>query len=163
MPPRVPLLSRIDVDQSDVDVMKPGPWLAAFVRLLTGQSGRRKLTQLLVYQREKLIRSRWITLLNLGENLRNVSHEDQDNVTKQVIPLVKELKQCCAWAGFSDRSSTSISGKEASRMRDCNQGRFRQQIRFLRRQFLQDGELPFSNVLSAEVVASIESARRGLE
>jgi hypothetical protein len=37
-------------------------------------------------------------------------------------------------------------------MRDCNQGRFRQQIRFLRRQFLQDGDLPFSNVLSEEIV-----------
>jgi hypothetical protein len=33
-------------------------------------------------------------------------------------------------------------------MRDCNQGRFRQQIRFLRRQFLQDGVLPFTDVLS---------------
>ena len=33
-----------------------------------------------------------------------------------------------------------------------HQGRFHQQIRFLRRQFLQDGELPFSNVLSVEVV-----------
>ena len=29
----------------------------------------------------------------------------------------------------------------------CNHGRFRQQVRFLRRQFLQDGELPFTNVL----------------
>ena len=37
-------------------------------------------------------------------------------------------------------------------MRDCNQGRFRQQIRFLRRQFLQDGDLPFSKVLSEEIV-----------
>ena len=37
-------------------------------------------------------------------------------------------------------------------MRDCNQGRFRQQIRFLRRQFLQDGDLPFSNLLSEEIV-----------
>ena len=37
-------------------------------------------------------------------------------------------------------------------MRDCNRGRFQQQIRFLRRQFLQDGDLPFSNVLSAETV-----------
>ena len=37
-------------------------------------------------------------------------------------------------------------------MRYSNQGRFRQQVRFLRRQFLQDGELPFSNVLSEEVV-----------
>lgn len=37
-------------------------------------------------------------------------------------------------------------------MRDCNQGRFRQQIRFLQRQFLQDGDLPFSDVLSEETV-----------
>ena len=37
-------------------------------------------------------------------------------------------------------------------MRDCTQGRFRQQLSFLRRQFLQEGELPFSNVLSEEIV-----------
>ena len=37
-------------------------------------------------------------------------------------------------------------------MRDCNQGRLRKQIRFLRRQFLQDGELPFSEVLSEQMV-----------
>ena len=30
----------------------------------------------------------------------------------------------------------------------CNHGRFRQQVRFLRRQFLQDGELPFTDALS---------------
>jgi hypothetical protein len=46
----------------------------------------------------------------------------------------------------------SITGKEAKTMRDCNQGRFQQQIRFLRRQFLQDAELPLSNVLSPEIV-----------
>jgi Transposase DDE domain len=38
-------------------------------------------------------------------------------------------------------------------MHHFNQGRFRQQLRFLRRQFLQDGDLPFSNVLSEEIVA----------
>jgi IS4 transposase len=38
-------------------------------------------------------------------------------------------------------------------MRDCNQGRFRQQIRFLRRQFLQDGDSPFSNILSEQIIA----------
>ena len=37
-------------------------------------------------------------------------------------------------------------------MRDCNQGRFQQQIRFLRRQFLQDGGLPFSNLLTEGIV-----------
>src|SRR5918994_7171948 len=33
-----------------------------------------------------------------------------------------------------------------------NQGRFRQQVRFLRRQFLQDGELQFTDVLSEGTV-----------
>lgn len=33
-----------------------------------------------------------------------------------------------------------------------NHGRFRQQVRFLRRQFLQEGELPFTDVLSEETI-----------
>ena len=37
-------------------------------------------------------------------------------------------------------------------MRACTQGRFRQQLSFLRRQFLQEGELPFSDVLSETIV-----------
>ena len=51
-----------------------------------------------------------------------------------------------------------ITGKEATRMRYSNQGRFQQQIRFLRRQFLQDGDLPFSNVLSEQLVAQALTA-----
>jgi len=46
-------------------------------------------------------------------------------------------------------------------MRHSNQGRFRQQARFLRRQFLQDGGLPFSNVLSESLVARALSAISG--
>ena len=34
-----------------------------------------------------------------------------------------------------------------------NRGRFREQVRFLRRQFLQDDELPFTDVLSESAVA----------
>jgi hypothetical protein len=44
-------------------------------------------------------------------------------------------------------------------MRHCNRGSFRQQVRFLRHQFLQDGDLPFTNVLTEEV---IEQALTGL-
>lgn len=33
-----------------------------------------------------------------------------------------------------------------------NHGRFRQQVRFLRRQFLQDGDLPFTDVLSESAI-----------
>jgi len=43
-------------------------------------------------------------------------------------------------------------------MRYCNQGRFRQQMRFLRHQFLQDGTLPFNDVLSESIVAQALTA-----
>src|SRR5271167_1784120 len=44
-------------------------------------------------------------------------------------------------------------GQGGPRMCHSNQGWFRQQVQFLRRQFLQDGDLPFSNVLSEDLVA----------
>jgi len=37
-------------------------------------------------------------------------------------------------------------------MRHCSQGRFRQQLRFLQQQYLQDGNLPFSDILSSEMI-----------
>jgi len=37
-------------------------------------------------------------------------------------------------------------------MRISNQRRLLEQVRFLKRQFLQDGELPFTNVLASELV-----------
>jgi len=43
-------------------------------------------------------------------------------------------------------------------MRHCNQGRFRHQVQFLRRQFLQDGGLPFTDVLSEDLIAKVLSA-----
>ena len=38
-------------------------------------------------------------------------------------------------------------------MRHSNHGRFRQQVQFLRRQFLQNGDLPFTDILTEQVVA----------
>ena len=43
-------------------------------------------------------------------------------------------------------------------MRSYNHGRFRQQASFLRRQFLQDGELPFADVMSEGTVAQALAA-----
>ena len=43
-------------------------------------------------------------------------------------------------------------------MRLSNQGRLRQQVRFLQRQFLQDGDLPFSDVLSDKLVTQALTA-----
>jgi hypothetical protein len=43
-------------------------------------------------------------------------------------------------------------------MRYFTQGRFRQQASFLRRQFLQDGDLPFTNVLTEEGIAQALTA-----
>src|SRR4051794_40883301 len=46
----------------------------------------------------------------------------------------------------------SITSKEVTRMRCFSQGVFRRQARFLRHQYLQAGDLPFSDVLSEEVI-----------
>jgi len=43
-------------------------------------------------------------------------------------------------------------------MRQSNQGSFREQVSFLRRQFLQDGDLPFTNVLTEETIAQALTA-----
>jgi len=43
-------------------------------------------------------------------------------------------------------------------MRYFSQGRLQQQVRFLRRQFLQEGDLPFSNVLSEQIVSQALTA-----
>src|SRR5947209_5999512 len=43
-------------------------------------------------------------------------------------------------------------------MRRYSHGRFRQQVGFLRRQFLQGGGLPLADVLSADLVAQALSA-----
>ena len=45
-------------------------------------------------------------------------------------------------------------------MRPINQGKFRQQVTFLRRQFLQEGDLPFRNVLSEKIVLEALNAMR---
>jgi hypothetical protein len=50
-------------------------------------------------------------------------------------------------------ANTSIIRKEAARMRHICQERFRQQVQFLRRQFLQDGNLPFTDVLTEEAIS----------
>ena len=40
-------------------------------------------------------------------------------------------------------------------MRDFSQGKFRQQLTFLRRLFLQEGDLPFLDVLSEELMQDV--------
>jgi hypothetical protein len=50
-------------------------------------------------------------------------------------------------------ANKSITGEEAPKVRYSNQGWFWQYVRLLRRHFLQDGDLPFSNVLPKELVA----------
>src|SRR3954469_19154874 len=49
--------------------------------------------------------------------------------------------------------SPSVTGAEVHRMQHSHSGSFREQARFLRRQFLQDGDLPFTDVLTEEVIA----------
>lgn len=47
-------------------------------------------------------------------------------------------------------------------MRFSNQGRLREQVRFLRRQYLQDGALPFSDILTDDFVTQAMTAVEGV-
>src|SRR6266478_3856435 len=58
-------------------------------------------------------------------------------------------------------SNDSICGKEAPTMRHSNRGAFCDQVRFLRRQFLQDCELPFTNVLTEQMLEQALTALSG--
>jgi hypothetical protein len=57
--------------------------------------------------------------------------------------------------------SHSITRQEATAMRRSRQQSLREQVGLLRRQFLQDGALPFTDVLTEEVIAQALSAVAG--
>src|SRR5947208_1107954 len=59
------------------------------------------------------------------------------------------------------RLATIPSPPRRPTMRHFNKGAFRDQLNFLRRQFLQDGDLPFTNVLTQEVIAQALTALTG--
>jgi hypothetical protein len=54
-----------------------------------------------------------------------------------------------------------VTGKEAVAVRQSPPARLREQVRFLRRQYLQDGDLPFTDVLTEDVVAEALAAVGG--
>src|SRR6516162_10332133 len=51
-----------------------------------------------------------------------------------------------------------VTAKEVTRMRSSHPGSFREQVSFLRRQFLQDGDLPFTDVLTEELITPAPAA-----
>jgi IS4 transposase len=55
----------------------------------------------------------------------------------------------------------SVPGKEVTPMRRSHPGSFREQATFVRRQFLQDGDLPFTNVLTEEALEQALAALTG--
>jgi hypothetical protein len=57
--------------------------------------------------------------------------------------------------------SPTVTGTEASEMRRSHPRSFCEQANFLRRQFLQDGDLPFTDVLTEEAVAQALAAVGG--
>src|SRR6516162_1321907 len=57
-----------------------------------------------------------------------------------------------------EASNRSIPGKEAPKVRYSNSESVREQVGFLRQQFLQDGDLPFTDVLTEDVITQALAA-----
>jgi hypothetical protein len=64
-------------------------------------------------------------------------------------------------SGKDGLANYPLTDKEATRMRYSHRGPFREQLSFLRRQFLQDGDLPFTDVLTEVVIAQALAAITG--
>src|SRR5262245_49537308 len=60
-----------------------------------------------------------------------------------------------------ESDNDSVTGKEVPSMRSRHSGSFREQVNTLRRQFLQDADLPFTDVLTEEVIAQALAAVTG--
>src|SRR5215468_2852428 len=60
-----------------------------------------------------------------------------------------------------ERDNYSLTGKEVASMRSCHSASFHDQVSTLRRQFLQDGDLPFTDVLTEPVIAQALAALAG--
>src|ERR687886_473024 len=58
-------------------------------------------------------------------------------------------------------ANTPTHRNEAPKMCHSSQQKLRHQVQFLRRQFLQDGDLPFTDVLTEEVIAQALAALTG--
>src|SRR5262245_53121654 len=54
-----------------------------------------------------------------------------------------------------------VTGKEVPSMRSRHPGSYREHVNTLRRQFLQDGDLPFTDVLTEEVISQALAAVTG--
>src|SRR4051812_42990295 len=60
-----------------------------------------------------------------------------------------------------EASNRSIPGKEAPEVRHSNSESIREQVGSLRRQFLQGGDLPFTDILTEEVITQALAAVGG--
>src|SRR5829696_6233264 len=60
-----------------------------------------------------------------------------------------------------ESDNESITRKEVPSMCSRHPGSYREQVNTLRRQFLQDGDLPFTDVLTQEVIAEALAAVTG--
>src|SRR5262249_55572400 len=74
MPPAVPLLRPLLIDETQVRLVNQRRRLECLSRLLLRQPRRRQLAQLVIDQRQQLLRRRRVALLDGRQNPRHVTH-----------------------------------------------------------------------------------------
>jgi hypothetical protein len=80
-----------------------------------------------------------------------VRHANGTSFFRKLLPQMTSKR--VASTGKMARRKRFIFGKQATGMSYSHQGSVREQMRFLRGQFLQDGGLPFTDILSEELVS----------
>ena len=74
VPAAAPMLGLVVIHQPDVRLVHQGRRLQRLPRLFLGQLGSRQFPQLVIHQRQQLLRRRRIAGFDLRQNLRHVGH-----------------------------------------------------------------------------------------
>ena len=74
VPPTVPARDRVGIDEPQVHLVDQGGGLERLAGLLLRQPLRGELAELVVDQRQQLLRGAWVALLDVRQNPRHIAH-----------------------------------------------------------------------------------------
>lgn len=110
MPATVPVLGLLNIHQPEISLVNQRRRLESMIFPFAGHFRCRQLTQIFIHQRQQLLGSRWITLLDLGEDLCDIGHGDQDTPAKWVSPsaVLASEGSCVRWQDTGKHLSPSV-------------------------------------------------------
>jgi hypothetical protein len=86
MPPAVPVLRFGYIHESEINLVYQRRRLECLIWFLMAEPGRSQFPQFPVHERQQFLSGAGIALLNLAQDLRDVTHQDYDTAPWTLMP-----------------------------------------------------------------------------